>query len=122
MPHPKFKFLTPHTPEWRALRREESQRRRKIRDCEGNDRLAPGRLPDPDLDRCLHNASTLLTDREFKAFMASKPKNVTKSLWLRSMVCEYLEIRRNKAAPTMPFKVEISAESGGGAKRRARSA
>jgi hypothetical protein len=107
MAHPKFKFLTPHSPQWRVLRREEAQRRRKIRDCDGNLRLAPGKLPDPDLDRCLHNATTLLTDREWKAFEKSKPKHVTRSTWLRVMVCEYLEKRRVKTAPTMPFQVAL---------------
>jgi len=124
MPHPKFKYLVPHTPAWRILRREESQRRRKIRDCDGNERLAPGPLPDPELDRCLHNLSTLLTEREFKAFMKSKPKDMTKSLWLRGMVCEFLERRRVKTAPTMPFTilsvVEEPAAPSAAQRRRAR--
>jgi len=123
MPNPKFKFLTPHTPAWRVLRREESQRRRKIRDCDGNERLVPGKLPDPDLDRSLNNVSTLLTDREFTAFMKSKPKNVTKSLWLRGMVCEFLERRRVKTAPTMPFTVlSLVTQSADAAAREARAA
>jgi len=104
--HPKFKFLTPHTPQWRVLRREESQRRR-IRDGDGNMRLAPGRVADPELDRCLYNVSTLLTEREYRAFMKDKPKHVTKSLWLRGMVCEFLESRRRKDLPTMPFAVVL---------------
>jgi len=107
--HPKFQFLTPHSREWRILRREESQRRRKIKDYDGGERLVPGKLPDPDLDRCLHNVTTLLTEREWKAFMKSKPTNVTKSTWLRAMVCESLERRRVKTAPTMPFLVALPA-------------
>jgi hypothetical protein len=123
MPNPKFKYLVPHSPAWRVLRREESQRRRKIRDYDGGERLAPGPLPDPDLDRSQNNLSTLLTDREYTAFMKSKPKGMTKSLWLRGMVCEFLERRRVKAAPTMPFTI-ISAvtESADAAAREARAA
>ncbi|MEI9893189.1 MAG: hypothetical protein WDN28_04580 [Chthoniobacter sp.] len=102
--HPKFQFLTPHSKQWRVLRREESQRRRKIMGAYG-EQLVPGKLPDPHLDRSLHNCTTLLTEREFKAFMKLKPKHVTKSLWLRGMVCEFLERRRCKTAPTMPFVV-----------------
>jgi len=105
--HPKFKNLTPHSPAWRVLRRDEMQRRRKIRGADGNERLAPGRLPDPNLERCLRNLTTLITEREYKAFMRSKPKGVTVSTWVRAMICEGLERRRVKHGPTMAFSVDL---------------
>lgn len=111
MAHPKFKYLVPHTPAWRALRREEQQVRGKIRHWDGEERLAPGPLPNPDLDRSIHNLTTLITEREFKAFMRSKPRHVSKSLWVRNAICEFLESRRVKTAPTMPFHCHVNMTS-----------
>ena len=102
MPHPKFKFLIPHSNEWRQLRKDEQRRRRRI-SHDGQSRLMPGPVPDPDLERCLRNASTLLTEREHKELLKHKPKEMTKSQFLRKVVCIFLESRRRKDCPTMPF-------------------
>ena len=102
MPHPKFKFLIPHTAPWRKLRKDEQRRRTRI-NADGLTRLVPGPLPDPDLERCQHNLSTLLTEREHKAFMKLKPKDMTKSTFLRKVLCLHLESQRRKDLPTMPF-------------------
>ncbi len=102
MPHPKFKFLIPHTTPWRELRKDEQTRRRRI-NADGQTRLVPGPLPNPELDRCLHNLSTLVTEKEFKAFMKHKPKDWTVSRFLRKVLCVFLEQQRRKDLPTMPF-------------------
>jgi hypothetical protein len=102
MPHPKFKFLIPNTTPWRKLRKDEQRRRRRV-NADGQTRLVPGPLPDPDLERCLCNTSTLLTEREHNALLKLKPKDMTKSTFLRKVVCLYLESTRRKDLPTMSF-------------------
>jgi len=109
MPHPKFKFLTPHTPAWRLLRREEQQRR-TIRDCDGRDRLAPGRIADPELERCLCNTTTILTEREHKELLKHKPCHMTKSTFVRFVLCQFLESKRPKLSLTKSFVEWASAE------------
>ena len=89
MPHPKYKFLIPHTAPWRKLRKDEQHRRTRI-NADGLTRLVPGPLPDPDLERCQLNLSTLLTEREHKAFMKLKPKDMTKSTFLRKVLAAQL--------------------------------
>jgi hypothetical protein len=76
----KKKTLVPHSKEWRELRRAEMQRtrkirgtgvylkdgQRKIRDWYGDERLAPGKDPDPDPERCLCPVTANITERERK--------------------------------------------------------
>lgn len=102
MPHPKFQFLIPHSPEWRKLRLQEQRRRTRV-NHDGQMRLVPGPLPDPELERCLCNVSTLLTEREHKAFLKLKPKDMTKSTFVRKVLCEFLESKRAKEMPTQSF-------------------
>jgi len=111
MSHPKFQFLVPHSPQWRGLRREEQQRRRKIRDCEGNERLAPGPLPDPDLERRLINLTTAITEREWKEFRKHQRKDMTKATFARFIICQFLEAKRPKMSLTKSF-VEWAADTG----------
>jgi len=102
MSHPKFKYLVPHSREWRLLRKKEQRRRARI-NHDGQSRLVPGPLPDPDLERCLHRLSTVVTDRENRAFMKLKPKDWTPSKFMRKLLCLFLEQHRRKDLPTQSF-------------------
>jgi len=102
MSHPKFQFLIPHSREWRELRRDEMRRRTRI-NHDGQKRLVPGPLPNPDLERCLRPVSSVLTEREFKAFLRHKPHGWTNSKFMRAVLCHFLESHRRKDMPTQSF-------------------
>ena len=103
MPHPKFNFLIQGTKPWKDLRKEEMHLRRRRINHDGQSRLVPGPLANPDLDRSLYRISTVVTEREEKEFLKLKPKAMTNSLFLRTVLCQFLEQHRRKDLPTMSF-------------------
>ena len=74
-------------------------------------RLKPGPKPNPFLDKCNHGLHTQLRGREYKAFEAlwkrQAPPGVTRSSFLRFLICEKLESERRKDCPSMPFSVDL---------------
>jgi len=86
----------------RELRRDEMRRRTRI-NHDGQKRLVPGPLPNPDLERCLRPVSSVLTEREFKAFLRHKPHGWTNSKFMRAVLCQFLESHRRKDMPTQSF-------------------
>jgi len=104
----------PHSKPWNKWRTNEMQRRKKIRDCDGNERLAPGKLPDPDLERCLNRWSSVITDHEHGALIRAKPHHLTKSQFIRGIICQWLEARRRKDCPTKSFTAWMGNAGPGG--------
>ena len=118
MPKNSYQHLVPHSPEWRKARRENLLKRKRsdrvftqkkdgeirfMRDCDGRLRLAPGPDPKPVKDCLVQTVTSMLTDREFAAFMKLKPKGMTMSAFVRLTICEKLESKRARTMPTRSF-------------------
>jgi hypothetical protein len=72
-----------------------------------------GPKPKPFLDKCDQGWVTQLNKREttaLKALWRRQAPHVTKSTFLRSIVCRYLEDHRRKDCLTQPFAVDLTAD------------
>lgn len=72
------------------------------------------RGPKPDLfrDKCENGLHTQLTKREFQQFEQLRKqvgRQFTRSIFLRYVICEFLETHRRKDCPTMPFTLDLAA-------------
>jgi len=69
-----------------------------------------GPKPDPTRDKCEHGVHTQLTRRELSMFEQLRRQfgaQLTRSSFLRFVVCEFLETHRRKDCPTTPFTVDL---------------
>jgi hypothetical protein len=72
--------------------------------------LKRGPKPDPNLQRCEHGLHTQLTKREYLALEVLRKKlgsKVTRSTYLRHLICQVLEKERRKDCLTQPFFVDL---------------
>ena len=76
-----------------------------------HDRLKPGPKPNPFLDKCEHGVLAKLTKREHDAFLKlwkRKAPKLTRSTFLRSLICETLEAERRKDCPSQTFIIDLA--------------
>src|SRR5438067_694941 len=84
--------------------------------------LKRGPKPDPMREHATEFLSTVLSEREFEAFehlrQQFRPK-LTRSMFLRLIVCQHLEDKRLKHCPTNSFMdaIRIAIETSPGGKR-----
>ena len=73
--------------------------------------LKRGPKPNPFLDKCEHGVLAKLTKREHDAFLKlwkRKAPKLTRSTFLRSLICEALEAERRKDCPSQSFIVDLA--------------
>ena len=72
--------------------------------------LKRGPKPDPFRSKCEHGLHAQLTKREFEQFEQLRKQfapHLTRSIFLRYVLCEFLEKHRRKDCPIAPFSIDL---------------